>query len=79
MRKPRDMQSLANLHIVCLSRNNIDLTKIINLITAQKMKFSVLDLLSKCDQIRIWSHLLKKCHLENFIFCALHSKETCRH
>ena len=32
--------------------------------TAQKMKFSIKDLFSKCDQIRrklqIWSHLLKK-------------------
>ena len=32
--------------------------------TAQKMKFSVTDFFSKCDQIRkklcIWSHLLKK-------------------
>ena len=33
-------------------------------ISAQKMKFSIKDLFSKCDQIRrkqqIWSHLLKK-------------------
>ena len=33
-------------------------------ITAQKMKFSIKDFFSKCDQIRrklqIWSHLLKK-------------------
>ena len=43
--------------------------------TAQKMKFSVKDFFSKCDQIhsflRIWSHLLKKCFMENFIFCAV--------
>ena len=35
-----------------------------------KMKFSVKDLFSKCDQIRrklrIWSHLLKKCFIEKF-------------
>ena len=36
------------------------------------MKFSIKDFFSKCDQIRrklrIWSHLLKKSLLENFIF-----------
>ena len=40
--------------------------------TAQKMKFSIMDLFSKCDQIRsfqrIWSRLLKKSLMENFIF-----------
>ena len=45
------------------------------IITAQKMKFSIKDLLSKCDQIRsfqhIWSHLLKKSLMENFIFCVV--------
>ena len=39
---------------------------------AQKMKFSIEDFFSKCDQIRrklrIWSHLLKKPLIENFIF-----------
>ena len=43
--------------------------------TAQKMKFSIKDFFSKCDQIRsllrIWSHLLKKSFVENFIFCAV--------
>ena len=43
--------------------------------TAQKMKFSIKDFFSKCDQIRrklqIWSHLLKKTLMENFIFCAI--------
>ena len=38
---------------------------------AQKMKFSFKDLFSKCDQIprflRIWSHLLKKYLIENFV------------
>ena len=39
--------------------------------TSQKMKFSK-DFFSKCDEIlRIWSHLLKKSLMENFIFCAL--------
>ena len=39
------------------------------------MKFSIKDFSSKCDQIRsklrIWSHLLKKLLMENFIFCAV--------
>ena len=43
-------------------------------LTAQKMKFSIQDFFSKCDQIRsflrIWSHLLKKSLMNNFIFCA---------
>ena len=43
--------------------------------TAQKMKFSIKDYFSKCDQIRsflrIWSHLLKKSLMENFTFCAV--------
>ena len=42
---------------------------------AQKMKFSIKDVFSKCDQIynklRIWSHLLNKPLIENFIFCAV--------
>ena len=44
-------------------------------LTAQKMKFSIKDFFSKCDQIRrklrIWSHLLKKSLMENFIFYAV--------
>ena len=44
-------------------------------INVQKMKFSITDIFSKCDQIRgflrIWSHLLKKPVMENFIFCAV--------
>ena len=43
--------------------------------TVLKMKFSIKDFFSKCDQIhsflRIWSHLLKKSLVENFIFCAV--------
>ena len=43
--------------------------------TAQKMKFSIKDFFCKCDQVRwklrIWSHLLKKSLVENFIFCAV--------
>ena len=43
--------------------------------TAQKMKFSIKNLFSKCDQIRsflrIWQHLLKKSVMENFMFCEV--------
>ena len=39
------------------------------------MKFSFKDFFSKYDQIRrkleIWSHLLKKSFMENFIVCAV--------
>ena len=39
------------------------------------MKLSIKDFFSKCDQIRsflqIWSHLLKKSLMENFIFCVV--------
>ena len=48
---------------------------------AQKMKFSIKDFFSKCDQIRsflrIWSPLLKKSLMENFIFCAVLVFEFC--
>ena len=51
------------------------------LFTAQKMKFSIKNLFSKCDQIRsffqIWSHFLKKSLMENFIFCAVLPKRLC--
>ena len=42
------------------------------------MKLSTKDFFSKCDQIpnflRIWSNLLKKSLIENFIFCAVIGK-----
>ena len=52
--------------------------------TAQKMKFSNKDFFSKCDQTRslllIWSQLLKKSLMENFIFlCSAISKCTVRY
>ena len=47
--------------------------------TAQKMKFSIKDFFSKRDLIRsflqIWSYLLKKSLMENFIFCAYEDKD----
>ena len=43
--------------------------------TAQKIKFSIKNLFSKCNQIRsflgIWSHLLKKSLMESFVFCVM--------
>ena len=43
--------------------------------TTQKIKLSINDFFSKCDQIRrkgrIWSHLPKKSLMKNFIFCAV--------
>ena len=49
--------------------------------TAQKMKSSIKDFSSKCDQIRsflrIWSHLLEKSLIENFIFCAVFVFKVC--
>ena len=48
------------------------------LLTAEKMKFSIMDFISKCDQfrrkLRIWSHLLKKSLMGNFIFCVVTKK-----
>ena len=44
-------------------------------VNAKEIKFSIKDFFSKCDQIprkmRIWSHLLKKSKMGNFIFCAV--------
>ena len=60
------------LKIVCLTISGSYALK--GCITAQKMKFSIKALFSICDQIRkkswIWSHLLKKSLMENFIFNA---------
>ena len=43
--------------------------------TAQKMKFSIRDFFRKCEQIRsfmwVWSYLLKKFFMKNFIFSAV--------
>ena len=63
-----------------LTRSNIyntgnSVIKHITLSLHKKMKFSIKDFFSKCDQIRsflrIWSHVLKKCLMENFIFYAV--------
>ena len=43
--------------------------------TVQKIKFSIKDFFSKCDQVhkklRIWSHLLKKSLMENIFLAVL--------
>ena len=62
------------VYIIYSTKKNVgfesryDLSNVI----AQKMKFSIKDFLSKCDQIpgklRIWSHFLKKSLMKNFIF-----------
>ena len=50
--------------------------------TTQKKKFYIKYLFSKCDQIRrklwIWSHLLNKSLMENFIFRAVSFSLTLR-
>ena len=47
--------------------------------TPQKIKFSIKDFFSKCNQIhsflQIWSHLLKESLMENFIFCVVSKAE----
>ena len=52
------------------------------IVTAQKMTFSIKDFFSKCDQIRsfpqIWSHLLKKYLMKNFIFSAVSNAVYCK-
>ena len=54
----------------------------ISFTNTQKMKFSIKDLFTKCDQIgrtlQIWSHLLKKSLMENFNFCAVKRKMPAR-
>ena len=54
-----------------VSKNSLSLKR--KHFTSQKMKFSIKEFFSKCDQIRrkIWSHLLKKSLMENLIFCAV--------
>ena len=48
----------------------------------QRMKFSIKDFFSKYDQIRnlrIWSHLLKKSLMENFLFCDAEKLKMINH
>ena len=43
-----------------------------NFRSARKTKFSIKDFCSKCD-LQIWTYLLKKSLMENFIFCEVPS------
>ena len=61
---------------VCLTSDLSVTCHITTPVTIQKkMKIFIKDFFRKLDQIlrklRIWSHLLKKSLLENFIFCAV--------
>ena len=63
---------------------NRDLSEMITLCVFQlitislhkKMKFSIKDFFSRCDQIlrklQLWYHLLKKSLMQNFMFCAVY-------
>ena len=51
------------------------MSSIFSFLTVHNMTFSIKDFFSKCDQslrkLRVWSLLLKKSLMENFIFCAV--------
>ena len=69
-------KNIDNVHSYLFILVFIDrIQKLIQYKTAQKMKFSSTDLFGKCDQIRsflrIWSHLLKKPLMQNFLFGAV--------
>ena len=75
-KKHRDKQSLTQcLFYFIFKRCNYYLAIYLQIRNCTKIKFSVKDFFSKCDQIhnflRIWSYLLKKSLMENFIFCAV--------
>ena len=63
--KLRHWHSLSFFYFIACSLNNV----------AQKMKFSIKDFFSECDEIcrklRILSHLLKKSLMGNFIFSVV--------
>ena len=81
-------KSLSNIYNETFSANSrkhltIFVKKFRHKFTAQKMKFSIKDFFGKCDEIcrklRIWSHLLKKSLMENFIFCVVCLTESYMH
>ena len=53
----------------------------IKLFTVQRINFFINEFFKKCDEIRsflwIWSHLLKKSFMENFIFCTVIDDKIC--
>ena len=74
IRKGGNFQLLKKPHYIYFCDCGLDIPDKPILLTAQKMKFSIKDFFSKCDQtssfLRIWSHLLNKSLMENFIFCV---------
>ena len=66
-------RNLTNLARTVISQNTLEQSSL-SYVTAQKIKFSIKNFFSKYDQIfsvlRIWSHLLRKSLMGNFIFCA---------
>ena len=64
----------------CVSPLNFSILVDAGPLHSTKMKFSITDFLSKCDQIRsflwIWSHLLKKSLMEKFIFVQCYAKDN---
>ena len=67
----------------CLNNTDKEINKLRQFNKQLKKKFTIKDFLSKCDQIqgklRIWSNLLKKSLMENFIFCKVLRKEKILH
>ena len=67
-------------HVYLLENPHFFYSSLLHCFTAQKLKFSIRDFFSKCDQIhrklRIWSHLQKTSLMENFIFlCSAFTEE----
>ena len=64
-----------SMHLKNLSMFHARFVNLQALITAQKRKLFIQNFVSNCDQfcwnLRIWSYLLKKSSMENFIFCAV--------
>ena len=70
-----DAKRIIDQHFLYIYPNR---SKAVKSHTAQKIKFSIKDFFSKCDQIgsflRIWSHLLKKSLMDNFFFVQCKSQ-----
>ena len=64
------------IHIVEQKHSSEERKNVLTGVSAQKNKFCIKDFFSKCNQIcsflRIWSDLLKKSLMDNFIFCAVY-------
>ena len=75
--KPDDLLTIINSvnnDIQFSTELNDNKLPFLDILTAQKMKFSIKDFSSK-SFLRIWSRLLTKAFMENFIFCAVsHNK-----